>query len=150
MNLDELHVIQFIQSVDLLLGKLLNICLKTVGDHRFSLCYLHEEAWATSVCLNTWINIHHKVSFTATCWENCHRAATQAEAWTQMRGGKGKEKKKENRKKKGEGEDEDGATAKFLSIFIMVHFSFYQSQRCLRRLARCTGTHTNTDVHMDI
>ena len=64
-------------------------------------------------------------------------------------------KKKEDGKKKAgveeqEEEEEEEMRAKFLSIVIMVHFNFYQSQRDLRRLAGYIGTHTNMDVHVDI
>lgn len=42
-------------------------------------------------------------------------------------------------------EEEKGTRAKFLSIFIMVHFNFYLSQSHLSRLAQCAGTNKNND-----
>lgn len=48
-----------------------------------------------------------------------------------------------------EGEEEE-MRANFLSIFITVHFIFYQSQRHLRRLARYTGTNTQTRMSTQI
>lgn len=58
-------------------------------------------------------------------------------------------KKKTSGRRNEEGEEEE-MRANFLSIFITVHFIFYQSQRHLRRLARYTGTNTQTRMSTQI
>lgn len=60
-----------------------------------------------------------------------------------------KKKKKTSGRRNEEGEEEE-MRANFLSIFITVHFIFYQSQRHLRRLARYTGTNTQTRMSTQI
>lgn len=80
--------------------------------------------------------------------------ASQSGFQTEMKGGgetegSSQKKKKTSGRRNEEGEEEE-MRANFLSIFITVHFIFYQSQRHLRRLARYTGTNTQTRMSTQI